>query len=120
MSGLLLTPGVLTKDNGRSDVSSTQEVAIDEVTELALEDDHLRRLLHDAGIRTIGLLRQDPQIWYNMPKSIHTKAQKALISLAEEAASIKSLVQSLEMCPQDTWPSVKSKLEACLTYVLCR
>ena len=98
----------------RSDVASTQDAALEEIIELAFEGDQLRLLLRRNGLRAIGLLRQDRPVWHNMRKSIQSRAEKALIALAAENASIKDLVHSLQALPRQSFPQVKARLRACL------
>lgn len=92
----------------------TQEAALDEVIELAFEDEHLRLLLKPDGIMAIGLLRENQKLWYNMPKPIQCRAHRALIALADENASIKELIGSLQMARTQAWPQIKTMLKSCL------
>lgn len=87
---------------------------MEEVIELAFENENLRLLLKYDGIRSIGLLKQDRAIWYNMPKQIQSRAHRALIALGDENASIRNLVYSLQALPLQAWPQMKAMLEGCL------
>lgn len=100
--------------SSRSNVASTQDAALRELIELAIEDEHLRMLLKSDGFRAIGLLRQNRTAWYNMPKPIQSRAHRALIALADESVTIKEISQSLQTLPQQAWPQAKMKLQACL------
>ena len=93
---------------------STQEVALGEVIELAFEYEQIRILLKIDCIRCIGLLRQNRGLWYNLPQPIQSRAQRALISLADEIASIKELVFSLQSLPEEAWPIMESNFKSCL------
>lgn len=87
---------------------------MDEVIELSLEDEQLRQLLKIDGMRAVGLLKQNHAIWYNMPKPIQSRANRALIALADEAASVKELVLSLQTLPGHLWAEVQKQLRGCL------
>lgn len=101
----------------RSDVSSTQESALDEIIRLSCEDEYSRRVLKESGVRTIGLLSSNPRIWYNMPKPIQTMAERAIIALNDENASIKNLVWSLRSTTiLKSWPYIRKTLRG---YLLC-
>lgn len=89
-------------------------MALEEVIELAFEDEQLRILLKNDGLHAIGLAQQNRSAWYNMPKPIQSRAQRALIALSDENASIKDLVQSLHAFPQQAWPEMQARLLACL------
>lgn len=89
-------------------------MALSEVINLAFEDEQLRLLLKTECIRSIGLLRQDRSVWYNMPKPIQSRAHRTLIALGDENANIKDFVGSLQTIPLLAWPLLKPKLEACL------
>ena len=93
---------------------STQKVALEEIIELAFEDEQLRLLLKFDGMRSIGLLRQNRTVWYNMPKPVQSRAQRALIALADENASIKDLVHSLKTLPRQSWYQMRPRLRGCL------
>ena len=81
-----------------------------ELIDLSFESDQLRLLLKGDGLRTIGLLKYNATIWYNMSTTMRSRANKALIALADENASMKDLVHSLEEVPRDLWPKIRTRL----------
>lgn len=93
---------------------STQDATLREIIELAFEDEQLRHLLKTDGIRTIALLKQDPQIWLNLPKPIQSRVQRAFIALAEENAGVKDLVYYLQTSPLRKWKQTELRLKSCL------
>lgn len=102
----------------RSSVVSTQEAALDELIRLSCEDEYFRRLIKDLGLRSLGLLRYNPRIWYNLPKPVQTQAERAIIALADENANIKDLVWSLKSkVVFKFWPFIRKELRSYLLYV---
>lgn len=83
---------------------------------MALEDEYLRLLLHKDVVQSICVLRKNATVWYNISEPIRTKAQKALIALADENASLKDLIYSLQDCCRTVWLRKKGLLETCLLY----
>ena len=68
---------------------------MNEVMELAFEEDALRQLLKIPALRQIGLVRQNPLLWLNTPKLLQTKFEKSVVALADVNADIKHLVKAM-------------------------
>ena len=68
---------------------------MNEVIELAFEDDALRQLLKLPALRQIGLFKQEPRLWLNSPKLLQTKFERSMVALADINAEIKCLIQDM-------------------------
>lgn len=109
---------LLTSVRTRSSVISTQDAALDELIRLSCEDELFRRLVKKKGLRSLGHLRFNPYIWYRLPKPIQTQAERAIIALADDNASIKDLVWSLKSkVIFKFWPFIRKELRSYLLYV---
>ena len=91
---------------------------MNEVMELAFEDDALRQLLKFPALRQIGLVRQNPRLWLNTPKPLRTKFEKSILALADVNADIKYLVQAFVASKPKEQARLRTLVSQYLLYVL--
>lgn len=68
-------------------MSSTQEQALDFITDLAVCNDNLRIILNAASSKALATLCETPYIWYNMSIGLRSKTRKALVVLNDTKIS---------------------------------
>ena len=103
---------------GRSDTARTQNDALDEVIELAFEDDTLRQLLQSPALRQIGLVRHNRLLWLNTPALLQTKFEKSVAALADGNADIKYLVRAFVASEQSGQARLRASIGQYFRHVL--
>lgn len=99
----------------RSNITSTQEQALDRIIELGIADDHIRELLEESALNTITSFREDPLVWYALDPSLQKRAQKAITALSD--SRIRYLVEGALANREHMFDGIFSELVAYLLYV---
>ena len=90
--------------------------ALEEIIGMEIEDEYIRQLLCCDVMQSINSLRENVTIWYNTPGPIRARVQNAFIAIADENATLKDFIYSLQDCGRTAWLKKKEQLEACLLY----
>lgn len=71
----------------RSDVPSTRFQTLNQIIELSVYNDSVRKLLKEEVLAAINALRLNPTEWCHMSESLQISARRALIALEDNNIS---------------------------------